>query len=111
MEDKMSKVIEEFRIGKTNDRRRKLTEVQKEEIRALKDTGLSKKEVAAQYGCDRRTIDFIWYPELLKRNIQLRQEKGGSSIYYNKEKHRQYMQTYRNHKRQLLGLQCATELM
>lgn len=107
----MSKLIEEFRIGKANDRRRKLTEEQKEEIRALKDTGLSKKEVAVRYGCDRRTIDFIWNPEKLQRNIQLRQENGGSSAYYDKEKHRQYMQKYRNHKREILGLQCATNLM
>lgn len=107
----MSKLIEEFRIGKANDRRRKLTEEQKEEIKALKDKGLSKKEVAAQYDCDRRTIDFIWNPEKLQRNIQLRQKNGGSSAYYNKEKHRQYMQKYRNHKREILGLQCATNLM
>lgn len=107
----MSKLIEEFRIGKANDRRRKLTEEQKEEIKALKDTGLSKKEVAAQYGCDRRTIDFIWNPEKLQRNIQLRQENGGSRNYYDKEKHRQYMQKYRNHKREILGLQCVTNLM
>lgn len=107
----MSKLIEEFRIGKANDRRRKLTEEQKEEVKALKDTGLSKKEVAAQYGCDRRTIDFIWNPEKLQRNIQLRQENGGSRAYYDKEKHRQYMQKYRNHKREILGLQCATDLM
>ena len=107
----MSKLIEEFRIGKENDRRRKLTEIQKDEIRALKDTGASKQDVAAQYGCDRRTVDFLWYPEKLKRNLQLKQERGGTKHYYNKEKHRQYMRAYRNHKRQILGLQCATELM
>lgn len=66
------------------DKRIKLTVAQKNEIISLKGT-----------------IQFLWDPEKLKRNIQRRQERGGTKQYYNKEKHREQMKTHRRYKQQL----------
>lgn len=81
------------------DRRIKLTEQQKDEIRAT--IGMSQRELAALYGVSRRTIQFVKNPDSLAENIARRNERGGSMKYYDKEKHRQYMKKHRNHKSEL----------
>ena len=63
--------------GTSKDRRRKLSDEQKDEIAALKGT-ISQRECAKRYGVSRRTIQFIWDPDKHKRNLQCRQERGGS---------------------------------
>lgn len=86
--------------GTSHDRRRKLTEEQKKDIRENK-AGLSQRKLAALYGVSRRTIQFILDPEKLERNKQARKERGGSKQYYDREKHNAYMRGHRKHKQDL----------
>lgn len=86
--------------GSRHDRRRKLTEGQKQEIRENK-MGLSQRKLAAVYGVSRRTITFILDPEKLAENLKRRQERGGHKQYYDKEKHAHYMQNHRKYKQDL----------
>ena len=86
-------------IKPEHNRRVKLDEETKEEIRANPD-GLSQRKLAALYGVSRRLITFILDPQKLADNKAARALRGGSKVYYNKEKntvaqreHRQYKQT------------------
>ena len=86
--------------GTSKDRRRKLSDEQKDEIAALKGT-ISQRECAKRYGVSRRTIQFLWDPDKHKRNLQCRQERGGSRQYYAREKNREYMKRHRHYKQGL----------
>ena len=86
--------------GTSKDRRRKLSDEQKDEIATLKGT-MSQRECARKFDVSRRTIQFIWDPDKHKRNLQCRQERGGSKQYYNKEKQKQYMKRHRHYKQEL----------
>lgn len=44
---------------------------------------------------------FIWYPERLERNKQLRQERGGWRAYYDKTKRKEYMKDHRHYKQNI----------
>lgn len=85
------------------DRRVKLLPFEKEEIKALYKQGASMRSLARSYKVDRRTIDFILHPERHKRNLELRADRGGSKVYYNREKHAAAMQRHRKYKRKILS--------
>lgn len=87
-------------VGTDKDRRVKLSPEQKDEIASLKGV-ISCNECARIYGVNKRTISFIWYPERLERNKQLRKERGGWKQYFEKDKHREYIKKYRHHKQEL----------
>lgn len=54
--------------GTIYDRRRRLTEEQKEDIRALREVdGLSTYRLAEMFGVSRRTIDFVLNPDRLEK--------------------------------------------
>lgn len=86
--------------GTNYDRRRKLTEEQKDQIIALKGE-VSQSFLAKKFNVSRRTISFLWYPERLVRNLQVRKERGGAKIYYNKDKHRETVKAHRRYKQEL----------
>lgn len=86
--------------GTTKDRRRKLSDTQRKEIKE-NVMNLSKRKLASQYEVSRRTIQFILDPDKHSQNLQRRFERGGSKIYYNKGKHRVYMQNHRAYKKEL----------
>jgi transposase len=86
--------------NKKLDRRVKLTDTQREEIKANRD-GLSQRKLAKIYGVSRRTIQFILHPEKLEQNLQRRAERGGTKQYYDKEKQRKYMKAHRDYKKKL----------
>lgn len=50
---------------------------------------------------NKRLIQFILFPERAKKNRELRKERGGSVIYYVKEKHTQAIREHRNYKQKL----------
>lgn len=92
---------EKIKIEKTNlDRRIKLTEKQKDKIASLKGS-VSQRKCAEMFNVSRRTIVFIWFPEKLERNKQVRQQRGGWKQYYNKTKNTEYMRKYRRYKQEL----------
>ena len=89
-------------IPRKHDRRVKLTEQDRLEIRDLYASGLfSQRKLAEMYGVSRRLIVFIIHPERQKANYQNRVAKGGSKIYYQKEKHTIAMRTHRRYKQNL----------
>lgn len=81
------------------DRRVKLTQEQKNEIR---NSDLSTRKLAAMYDVSRRTIMFVKDPEKLKHNREVRKQNGGWQQYYDKEKHRQYTAKHREYKDELI---------
>jgi hypothetical protein len=97
----MGERLDKTRVGKKNDRRIKLTDEQKDEIKSLGDNH-SQRELARMYGVSRRLIQFIIYPEKLEENKKRRAERGGSAVYYDKEKHRQSMKEHRDYKKSLI---------
>lgn len=87
-------------IKPEDDKRVKLIEVQRNEI-VEKYGKISQRKLALEYGVSRRTIQFIGDPDKLKKNLKARAERGGSKIYYDKDKHTQAMKTHRTHKQDL----------
>ena len=98
----MPATVDKARINNEKlDKRVKLTQTQKEEIKK-NEHGLSQRRLAAMYGVSRRTIQFILSPDKLKENKERRQERGGSKVYYDKDKHRESMKKHRKYKKELL---------
>lgn len=87
-------------IPLSKDRRKKLTCEQKIEIRE-NPNNISIHQLAKDFGVSRRLIQFIRFPERHAKNLQDRQERGGTMQYYNKDKHRETMKEYRKYKKEL----------
>lgn len=86
--------------GTKYDRRVKLTQRDKDKILSLRNK-ISIHDLAKMFGVDRRTIQFVLYPERQRRNIELREERGGSMIYYDREKQNAYTREHRQYKHEL----------
>jgi len=91
---------EKLHIPKDKDRRIKLTDEQRQEIRDSYPD-FSQRQLAKKFGVSRRLITFILDPQKLKRNIEARNLKGGSSQYYTKESQKVYIKTHRHYKHSL----------
>lgn len=86
------------------DRRRKLTLAQEDEIREAKYT-MSTIMAAGVFGVSRRTIQFIWHPERLERNRELRAQRvQNGAEYWTREQHRESIASLRAYKRDLLEM-------
>ena len=99
----MAAIVDRYRVGKEYDRRRKLTDEQKEEIRRLRELGLSLKEIAEAYGVSRRLVQFICDPAKEEENKKRRQERGGWRQYYDPNTHAKTMREHRLYKQKLLA--------
>ena len=99
----MPYLFEKKHIRKEDDKRRKLSNEDKEEIqnRYLKVGGVSQRELAREYGVSRRLIVFCIYPERQKANYAQRVASGGSKQFYDREKNTGYSQVHRKYKKQL----------
>ncbi len=93
---------EKLKLSPNHDRRIKLNDKQREEIREKYTTGMySQRNLAEEYGVSRRLITFILDPDKAKKNAeQLKQRSSDGRYKPNKEKwaaimreHRQYKQT------------------
>ena len=91
---------EKLKMPKEYDKRIKLTDKQKEEIKKLYGK-IPQRKLANIYGVSRRLIQFIGNPELKEKNLQRLQERGGTRIYYDKERHKKYMKKHRKYKHNL----------
>lgn len=93
---------EHLKLSKEDDKRVKLNDEEKKEIKKLYDTGMfSQRKLAKMYGVSRRSIQFIIDPEKLKENHKKFSERQKDGRYYNKERHREYIKKYRERKKQL----------
>ena len=79
----------------------KLIPCQKEMIIWHYNRGSSLPTLAAMFKVNKRTIDFIVHPEKLAENRLRRDERGGSKVYYDKDKHRAAIQENRLYKKAL----------
>ena len=90
-----------FAVGKEKDRRRKLSDEDREEIKHKYGT-ISQRDLARMYGVSRRLIIFIGKPEVYEHNKELRKINGLlNNNYYNREKHNKAMRIHRKHKYKL----------
>lgn len=82
-----------FKIKRENDKRIKLSLEDKEYIVKLYKTGnYSHRKLASMYGVSRRLIQFC---------LGSPRQKVDNKLYYDKEKHKEYMKKYREHKGEL----------
>lgn len=100
-----SKGWDSFRIGKQNDKRRKLSQEDKDRIKHLyhiEKQGV--RQIARSFDgiCSRRAIQFLLFPERLAQNRERLKERGGWRKYYTTEKRREHMRNYRNHIREII---------
>ncbi len=90
------------KIDIKDDKIVKLKDCTKRLICELYKTGeYSQRKLALEFNVSRRLIQFIICPDKLKQNLDAREKRGGSSIYYNKDKHTKAMKNHRDYKKEL----------
>lgn len=101
----MSSKIDKMSISnKSLDRRVRLSDDDRKKIKELFfDENYSKRKLANIFNVSRRTIQFIISPEKLEENKKRRTERGGSKVYYDKNKHKNFMKSHRNYKKKLFN--------
>jgi hypothetical protein len=80
----------------------KLLPCQKEMVKYCYDKGISINQIARDFKVSKRLIQFILFPERLQKNKQDRFERGGTKIYYDKEKHTKATREHRIYKNKVL---------
>lgn len=98
----MPSIVDHMRVGKMHDRRIRLSDTDREDIRKLYVDGMSIHSMSRTYGVSRRLIQFILRPESHERNLELRRLRGGTAIYYNAEHNRRSIAEHRSYKKKLL---------
>lgn len=87
---------------KNNDKRRKLTDTERETIKELyKHQGATLRGLGRQFGVDRHTIKAIVDPIWYKNKQEQRYNKKPWLDYYDKERRREDMRKHRARKRKL----------
>lgn len=85
-----------------NDKRVKLTDEDKANIKAEYESGsISIHGLAKKYKVSKRLIQFTLFPERKEKAKQLFLERQKDGRYYDKEKHKEYMKNHREHKKEL----------
>ncbi len=90
-------------IPKDKDRRYKLSDQDREDIKNLYfgSNNISQRALARKFEVSRRLISFILFPERQEENYKRRIERGGSKIYYNKNKNTESARETRRYKKEL----------
>lgn len=89
-------------IKPEDDKRVKLTDEQREQIRELyKLPDYSQRRLAGQFGVSRRLITFILDPEKEKAAKQAFAERQKDGRYYDKDTHNKAMREHRHRKHKL----------
>lgn len=84
------------------DRRTKLLPCQKEMVLHYHKLGYSQRKIASMFNVSRRLVIFITHPEKMEKNKQDRRDRGGSKIYYDKDKHTKAIREHRRFKYKVL---------
>lgn len=94
---------EKIKLAKNQDRRIKLTEDQREEIRHKYSTGLySQRQLAAEYKVSRRLITFVIDPAKQERAAELfKQRKAEGRYNVSKEERAEIQREHRRYKQKL----------
>ena len=88
---------EKKKIGKDRDRRRKITDEQRAEIKRLYGS-ISQRKLAGMFKVSRRLIQLYGDEDKLERNKELHKINGN---YYQKDKQRVYMKRHRDYKKSI----------
>lgn len=81
----------------------KLLPCQKEMVVYWSNRGFSQRKLAEMFKVSRRLIQFIINPEKLKSNIEARNARGGSTVYYDRKKHNQAVKSLRKYKQKIFA--------
>lgn len=98
--------INNMRVGREKDRRIKLTDEDKQEIKKLYHVEkLPIREIARIFEnrCSRRLIQFVLFPERLKSLQKRGIETKHHLKYYDKDKQRVYHRNHRAYKKRLIN--------
>ena len=86
-----------IKLSREQDRRVKLTEEQRDEIRHKYETGLySQRQLADEYKVSRRLITFVLNPEKERHNVELFKERRKDGRY--KPSKSEWAETMREHR-------------
>lgn len=80
----------------------KLIPCQKEMVKHWYNNGTSITQLAKNFRVSKRLIQFILFPERKDKNYANRVLKGGSKVYYIKEKHTKAIREHRQYKKKIL---------
>ncbi len=83
------------------DKRVKLIPCKKEMIHYWFAKGISITEISKMFGVNKRLIQFELFPERKLKNLSDREDRGGSGIYYNREKNNKSIKKHRDYKDKL----------
>jgi hypothetical protein len=101
----MSCIPDRHRIPRDKDRRRRLTDLEKEEIKGKYIPYItSYNMLAREYNVSKRLIMFIINPEKKAINSEQFKERRKDGRYYNREKHTKAVRSLRAYKREVLNL-------
>jgi len=102
----MTMIIDETNLPKGFDRRIKLTDQEREEIKKLHKEGMTIRAIARMFEkkCSRKTIQYIIYPERLETIYRRQKENKSWEKYYDKDKRREYMRSHRAYKKLVFGI-------
>jgi hypothetical protein len=94
---------EKIKLSREQDRRVKLTEIDKEDIKHRHKAGEPIHAIARAYKgvCSRRMIQFVIFPERLKALQEKHIEEKRHLKYYDKDKWRETMRDHRAYKQGL----------
>ncbi len=94
--------VDKMKLSQTQDRRRKLTDEQKEQIKDLYKTGeYSLNQLAQEYGVSKKLILLIVNPESKAKNDA--RIKAHWQDYYDREEHNKAIKNLRDYKKDLLA--------
>ena len=91
------------KIERKDDRRIKLTEEERKEIKKLYGR-ISQRKLALMYKVSRRLIIFIGCPEKYEQNKALYKERRKDKRYYKKARNTKAIKKCRQHKKMLFGI-------
>lgn len=92
---------EKIKLPKEFDRRIRFTDEKKKQADLLYSQGESITKTAKILGISKRLLQFYLFPERQEKNLIDRKERGGSKIYYNREKHTKAIRNLRQYKQNL----------
>lgn len=83
------------------DGRTKMLPCQKERAKALYQEGMGIRALGRLFNVDKRTIQFLLFPERKEKNLRDREERGGTMQYYDKDYHKFQMKKHRAKKHKI----------
>jgi len=83
------------------DKRVKLTDEDKLSIVEDHKAGASIHSLAKKYKVSRRTIQFTLFPDRKEKAKEMFAERQKDGRYYDKDKHKEYVKSHRDHKKDL----------